>query len=410
MPQKITPFEFTGTPVDNIKNVIKFDSAMFPRSYERIFFKDSLFNYYPYAEIFFMDEVGLIEDTIYFSEGLQWNFKLGSAEEKITRKGKTESLGFLQHNYCWSEDHLEAMSMSSNLSGMQKFVLISAMYMKDDYRSEITWNIKISDVVTKVMKDHYSIDKTKMFISKTSGVDYWPQFSILDRTFIENLSMAAYQESNSPFVSFFNCNGEFYFMSLADMFKQSPIGTYSLKMDKTSITDYWTIKDYKLLKQGLPVNRENYQNTVYSLYQDGSIKTSKEDLKDHYIKQNTKDKFTVRKNVIDEKNKSMSIGLKEDTDRENLLGKINNIFLNSNITNRLELVVRFNPQAVSGKIVNLEIDKMDKSLKMPVFNGNWLICESQHRCGADGVPSTKLVIAKPAIQIPQNNPFFNEFI
>jgi hypothetical protein len=47
---------------------------------------------------------------------------------------------------------------------------------------------------------------------------------------------------------------------------------------------------------------------------------------------------------------------------------------------------------------------------MPVFNGNWLICESQHRCGADGVPSTKLVIAKPAIQIPQNNPFFNEFI
>jgi hypothetical protein len=76
----------------------------------------------------------------------------------------------------------------------------------------------------------------------------------------------------------------------------------------------------------------------------------------------------------------------------------------------MEIVIRYNPKCVSGKTIEIEIDKPDNTMKEGEFAGKWLICESYHYCDDNGVPSQKLVIAKPSIQIGNKNPFYGELI
>lgn len=407
---ELSPYSFVGTPVDKVNNAIEFKDSMFPRSYERIFFKDSVYNFYPHGEIFFKDEVGTAINQVFFVEGMEWNFKLGSNTQQIKRSGRTEAVGYLDHNYVWSESQFFKDRMATHLSGIQVFILISSMYMKDTFKSRITWSKKISDVVRTTIKDYGTIDSSKVFISETKGVDYWPQFNRLNKEFLNNLSLAAFQESKSAFLTFFNCNGEFYFMSLDDLFKQTSIGTYALKFETANVTDDYAIQDYKIIDGGLPINKMNYQNTVYALKSDGTIYQTEANLKDYYLRPEAKGNFLVRNKYITDKHRYVNLGIWETNDREIVLGKTNNLFLNSNLSYGIEIVIRFNPKAVTGKIINIEIDKPDVGSKMMEYGGKWLICESQHVCYEEGVPTSRLMLARPSINVSQKNPFVGEFL
>jgi hypothetical protein len=407
----ITPYEFVGTAVDSINDSIEFPASIFPRAWKKILFVDSIFKFYPIGELHLKDELGGVTDKIFFPEGLEWNFKIGSTDKKILRNGKMESVGYINHTYTWSEPQFHKEKQATHLSGLQVFILISHMFMKDDYESMIYHNKSISDIVKSILKTDYSlIDTTKIFVTPTAGTDSYPQYSILNREFIENLAMVAYNKTKSPFMAFFNCRGEFYFMSIADMLNQKSVGTYALKFSETAIMDDYSILDYKILHGGIPFNRDNYHNKVYFLNDDGTIQVEQANLQDYYLKQNPKDKFTVRLKYIDEKNRSLTLGIKEDTDKMNYLGKINNLFTNSNLNYRMEIVIRFNSLCVSGKTIEIEIDKPDNKNKAVEFAGKWLICESSTFCDDNGIPSQKLVISKPSIQINQQNPFYGDFI
>jgi hypothetical protein len=405
----INSYEFSGTPVDNIENVIQFPTSIFPRSYQKILFQDSIFNFYPYGEISLKDEIGIILDKMFFTEGFEWNFKLGSNEQKIIRKGNSEAIGYLNHNYVWSEPLFNAEKITSHFSGIQNFALISSMYMKDDFYTRMYSNKKISAIVTEVLRD-YNISSNKQFLSTTSGTDDYPQYNITDKEFLNNLADVSYQVNKSPFFTFFNCKGEFYFMSLIDMFKQVPIGTYSLSESEQATIDDWTIQNYSVLSEGLPLNRKNYKHTTYTLDSNGSITSNIHELKDYYLKQGGKDKFTVRSKTVSGKNNCVNLGIKNASKADLYLGKANALFVNSQLTNQMEIVIRFNPQAVSGKTINIQADRSDGKTRMSELSGNWLITEQQCMCSDQGIPSQKLNIAKSAIQINQNNPFYSEFI
>jgi hypothetical protein len=410
MPQ-ITSYELVGTPVDNVNNNIKFPTSIFPRSYNSIIFHDSIFSFYPLLEIDLKDEVGITIDKTFFVEGLEWNFKFGSNEQNIKRKGKSEVIGYINHNYVWSQTFFSPTTISTNFSGNNNLILISAYLMKDDYRARITWNAKISDVVTTVLNDYGVIDSKKKFITATTGSSYWPQYSILNKDFLTKLSNVAYQSNKSPFFTFFNCNGEFYFMSLNDLFKQDPIGTYSLKYNETSVIDDWAIQSYKIVDQGLPHNRENYKNTGVRLNDDGTITSTPYLLKDQYLKQNSsKDKMLVRTKYTSGKNRSVNLGIVESTEMDTYNAKVNSLFTNSNISYQMEIVVRYNPQAISGKVINIEVNNFDNKTKMQEFTGSWLICDSQHLCDDNGIPSTKMLVAKSSINVKKENPFYGEYI
>jgi len=407
----LIPYEFVGTPVDNIDNNITFPTNLFPRTYNKILFHDSIFDFYPSLEISLKDETGIIIDKVFFIEGLEWNFKFGSTEQKIIRKEKSESLGYINHNYIWNKDFFENQKLSSNLSGDNTLLLVSSFFAKDDYRSRIFWNKKISEVVTTVLNDYGVIDNKKKFITTTTGNNYWPQYSILNKDFFKNLSIAAYQSSKSPFLTFFNCNGEFYFMSLVDLFKQTSIGTYSLKYEETSTIDDWAIQDYRILHKGLSQNKKNYKNTAMRLNDDGTITSISYTLKDYYLKQNaSKDKFFVRNKYTENKNRRINLGIIDNDEMDIYNAKVNNLFLDSNLSFQMEIIVKYNPQAISGKIINIEINNYNNTTKMQEFVGNWLICDSQHMCNDEGMPYSKLLLIKSSIQIKKENPFYGELI
>lgn len=408
---QITPYDFVGTPIENKDGLIQFPASIFPRSYESILFYDSIFKFYPYGEVHLKDEVGTVIDTLYFSEGFEWNFKLGSSEYKIKRNGILEELGYLNHNYAWSESLFTNKQITSHLSGIQSFIFISSLFMKDDHKSYMYKDMKISDIVKQIVNNNYGITSSnKLFITQTTGVDSWPQYGKLDRELIENLSLSAFNETKSPFISFINCNGEFYFMSIQELLQQKSIGTYSLKFTETSVADDWAIQDYKILFGGLPINRNNYHNTSYVLKGDGTMEDTIHLLKNYYVKQNAKDKFTIRNKVIDNKNRSLNLGIRNSNDRENYLGKVNNLYLNTDLSYRMEIVVKFNPQAVAGKVLNIEIGNPNNTGKLAEFAGNWLICESKHTVDDNGIPYQILLVAKSTAQIKQTNPYAAEFI
>ena len=407
---EISPYEFVGTPIENINNTIKFPIEIFPRAYNKILFHDSIFDFYPTLDISLTDEIGTIIDKLFFVEGMEWNFKLGSSEYKIKRKNKEEALGYLNQNYCWSQNRFNCSKIFTSLSGINNFSIISSYYKKDDYKSRINKNSKVSDAVRTTIKDYGVIADSKLFISTTIGNNYWPQYSILNEVFLKKLTQAAYQSNNSPFLTFFNSNSDFYFMSLSDIYKQDSIGTFSLKFSESSTADDWAIQDYKLIEKGMYDNKKNYKKTGFRLNDDGIIVSTDHLLKDFYIKQNSQDKFLVRTKDIADKHYSENLGIIESAENDLYNAKVNKLFLDSNFSHQMEIIVRFNPQLVSGKIINIEIGKSDSTAKMLEFTGNWLICESQHLCDNNGLPVSKLFIAKSAIKINQQNPYYGEFI
>lgn len=394
---------------------LNIDKNTNPRFFKRIYFKDSIFKFYPYAEFYFKDNTGIIPEQFFFVEGMQLKTKIGQDEFKDENGIKVA--GYLENNYAWSEYQLQEFNTSTFLNGTSMFLAISYHYMLDSIKPR-AFKKTISDIAKQIAQEDFGIsDSKKLFISKTtnSASLIWYQGNRLNREFLENtLATNAYSNLNnsnqSSFATFINTRGEFYFMSYYEMFSQNPIATYKLKFTKENTIDYFNINSIEVLHGGLPVNKKNYQQTIYSLNEDGSINTISSTLKDHYIKVTGKDRFLLRKNYV-QTNKIIDFKLKENEDTENFLGRENILYQDSNLSYRVLITIQFNPRAVAGKTININIEKSTNNNQLSSeFSGNWLIVSSEHLMDFDMAPYTKLILAKSSIAINKDWPYIKDLV
>lgn len=411
-------FSLISTP-----KAITFDDKVPIRNYDRIMFSDSLFKFYPYGEVYYKDSIGLIADKIFFVEGLEFMMSIGFPEIK-DKSGKIIDGGYLSHNYFWSEDQINKIQIANNVSGDNVFIL-SSIHKRDDHPRSRAFNYKgdrvqtIKDILKNIILLEYPISSDKQFISNTSGFPYLTQCSQTNRYFIETLATIAYSSANdkSPFYSFINSQGEFYFMNLEDLFSQKPVAEYELAFTEDLMLSPKYIKDYRILFGGYPVNSFNYNKNFYRFKADGTTEKEKINIQQAIpkpVKQNEigTDSVLLRNQYFPKTGSSHHYyGIENKNDFEIYKGYKNRFFRDSTLNYRFKIVVDFNPRAVSGKVINISLQKgstTDKE-KAQEYTGNWLICESFHHMSDQGKLYTMLTISKPRITLDKTHPFLGDF-
>jgi len=375
------------------------------RLFPRIFLQDSIFDFYPYAELYFLDDRGATIDLINFVEGLE--FDLGIEDTGLDTPGTSGQY------YMWSENQLLEPILREHFSGTNVFLLISAFYKKNKPQSR-AWLNTISNIITEICTTDYELDPTSTFISTTTGVDNWYQTNQKNGLFIQLLSDNAFNQSNprSPFFSFFNTNGEFYFMSVDEMFAQEPVDYYYMSFNEQTSIDKFAIQDYTIMYGGLPINFNNYKQNIISIKGDGSYNEEEVKYEDFVYRENIADKLLLRRDYQELSN-TINFGLNETTvDSFNIKGRTNSLYRDSILPNRMRVTIHFNPYAVSGKVIDLKVGSFseDKANMLLEFSGKWLIMKSMHFMGEDGMAYTNLQIAKSTMFVDSNHVFRNDFL
>ena len=90
---------------------------------------------------------------------------------------------------------------------------------------------------------------------------------------------------------------------------------------------------------------------------------------------------------------------------------VNNKFRDSVLSYRMNIVIPFNPKAVSGKIIELKVNSAFESKKVcKEFSGKWLILKSTHYDDKEALPYTQLLIAKSSVYVDSDHILYNEFL
>lgn len=393
------------------------------RSYRRILFSDAIFTFFPIGEVYYKDSSGLISDKVFFVEGLEFSTKLGYEKTEKTLEDGTvvEDGGYLEHDYAWSEGQFNNIQMSNAISSDVIFLLISK-YSKTDYPKCVTYNHEnqsTSKTISQILKEDilpewgFLEEKYKDTISDTFGTPYLNQLNMSNRKFIELLAEYSYSQNfqTSGFYTFINCNGEFYYMTIQEMLNQPSVMKYKIDLTEDMSINSTIVKDYNILHGGLPINKDNYNRKFFHYAPNGEIVIEDRHIQDSLSDLDTETKLLVRKQYIPTSPSDIKyMGILSDIDTEMYNGYKNYFYRDTALCYRMVLVVQFNHRCISGKTVEIEIEKANNDDQIATeYSGKWLICESSHTMNEEGIPYSQIVISKPKIQIDSDHVFYNDF-
>jgi len=406
----------TGTPI---------------RNWNKILFKDSLFDFFPYCETYFIDAGGQIIDSVFFVEGLDLTCKLGFPEEDQKDKdGKATGKkigGYLEHTYVWSANEINNIKIAQSVSGDNLFMMISK-YFKSDVPKSRTFNHEdstakkqtISEILKNVILPDWGIPKEKYnndtadkvlhSISDTAGTPYLNQNNITNKQFICKLAEWAYSQNNagSGFYTFFNCQGEFYFMTIQAMLDQPEVKEYIIDLNKDMMLDEKYIKDYRVFHGGMPVNFDNYNRKIYRYKPSSVSSNASKNIHNVLSEYDSETQLLIRNQYTTNTTRVSYAGIQDDDNLYN--GFVNQFYRDTHMCYRMVIVVDFSPLIVSGKTVKISLQKQTKDNELAKeFDGKWLIVDSIHTMGKDGIPYSQLTISKPQIQVDKTHIFYNDF-
>jgi len=375
------------------------------RGFRKILFVDSIFNFFPWVEVYIRDPNGIIPDVINFIEGLDIEVSLGN-----------ESSGYIGGNfYSWIKNEFNDITITESLSGVNAFIF-GHRFIKYNGPKNRSWRDTIKNIINDILTKDYSFTtSSKKFISNTTGVDYWYQSYKRNSTWIQDIADEAYDSAHpkSPYYTFFNSAGEFYFMHLYDLFSQQPINNrhpYLLQMREGTMTNPYSIQDYIIEYPGVEINFPNYKFKTFRTEVDGSVSKETHELKNHVFKDGP-NKMTIKKSFTNINNFIYLGNYESITDQYNYQGLVNSVLKDSVLAYRMRITVPFNPKLTSGKIIELEISSAFRNRnKLKEFSGKWLILKSVHYMDSDALPYTNLHIAKSTVFVDRNHLLYNEFI
>lgn len=432
-----TNFQFslksTNPPLINLDSEV-----ITTKSFSKIYFQDSIFDFYPYGEVVLNDKMGAIIENFYFLESLEMTAKLENVDSSgfipsLTEilTGKT-TIGKLEHPFVWADNQVVNTEKENFVSGQSVFILDSEYRQKDFIKSR-AWNYELgstgalnpagikpnSEIARQIAIEDFNISSPLLQkISVSLGNDYQPQCNITNMEFLKRIEKETFSPINprSPFFTFINLQGEFYFMSLFEMYLQKPSAYYSQRSDTTSSVDSFAIRDYAIMNGGASFNRDSYTRRSYKLDTLTGL-IVKENLKDMNIHEyqlapTGTDKFTIRNQYTEDLRSVDDLGIcKLPQQLETFQGKVNGNYQDSDTAYRLSLVVDYNPYVVSGRTINLEFTKESKfGLFSIEFTGNWLILESKKTVSCEtGRAFSNLIVSKSGINVDFNNNFLKEF-
>jgi len=397
-----------------------------PRLFNKVLLQDSILNFYPWGDVYLSDKASVLLSVYNFIEGMILKTKFGRPEETLNDGSSVG--GYLMHDYAWSEDQVNSTIRDSDfISGVNCFRVISNYFFKDNIKAK-AYKGQVSDAVSEIVRDVYGIsDQSKIYIDITTNDinNIWNQGSRLNKNFIkETLARNAYASSiqgaeTVPFCSFINCNGEFYFKSLASLYAQTPVASYEVTLAMDKVTNPLAIQEITFAAGGAPTNKDLYVISAYSVDQTGKVINESISLKDKYFKMrsssstnagsnsgNNLGKYPVNINNTNQTNSIFNFGLKEKGDEELLKARQTSLYFNSAIAFRLDVVIRQNAKVKTGSVINLKVQKFtnnDGKEYSSELSGNWLVMASQYQMDINHIIYAHHTLCRPSI------PFDNQY-
>jgi len=407
-------FNMTSTkPGISFKSETEAD-GMSLKNFRKIYFEDNITSLYPYGDVYYIDQLGIISDKIFFVEGMEFNIKLGY-EEDSKKKG-----GWLEHNYVWVEGQLNNVELADNVAGDQIFILFSKHIFTDRVQSrsfnyEDAKKTTITDALKTVYMPFFSIPKEKWFISDTADFPYFNQYNETNGVFLQKLAQVAYSKNDplAPFFTFINCNGEFYFMHMADLMRQQPVKEFMIGISETAQFDDKYIKEYNTFHHGMTLNKRNYINSFFT-FENNELAIENRTIHEatDYISKDEREKLLVLKDYLKgDPTNNIYLGISHQQDsKEYFRGLKNSVYTDTNLSYRMTLMTQFDVKCIAGKTITIQVESQMKNKEIAVeYSGTWLIIKSKHLIDQDGVPYSKLTIAKPKIAIDSDHPFKKDF-
>lgn len=369
--------------------------------FDGIILSDSIYSFFPRLTINLPDTTGLYSEKFFFLEGMKYNVKFGD-----------EDGGYLEPSFYWSEDRLSAWQGGITMAGHKAMEMVSAFDLLDAPKSK-SYEDTISNVI-KTIADEFAVDKS--YITTTGNQGIWYQPWIKNTKFIDSLLEVAMgtNDEKSPFYSFFNLHNEFYFQNMAELMKGTPEGelnTLHREKDPSQRILEEEIKNIEYSILGSMVNKDNYCNNYHSIKADGTLVTvAKEKISDHVY--NGDGKLAILKDLTNEVSDNIYIGLEDGYSPDEIKGKINRFYVDSNLMFRLQLLTVFNRKFVSGKNVDIKIGSIEDAGKTfaTEFSGNWLISQSTHHYDERQTANTELEIIRPFVKVNSDNLYLSDFL
>jgi len=388
----VYPFELILELTPNLADFSGLTILNFPQ----IKWESDINSFFAYSVLNLNDPVGMILDELLFIEGLIFRIKFGKRD-----------YGFFDHKYTWSENQMLDARPGKHISGINKLILISAEYLKDLPVSKAWRGQTISAIAQSIATNVFGIPIAKQHITTTMGTPDVPQMNEKSSSYLKRLARIACGSSNnkSPFYTFINDQGEFYFMNLDELIRQDSVFDYEFNLNLTMSTEVRYVKGYTFLQGGLPVNYDNYKNKVYVIDNQGNYVSQEPTLANFFVKKTNNEKILIRRSNVSSVTNVHNFGIEETTaDQYVTKGKIASLYRTSAISYRMQIISQFNPKVYTGKCINVSVDSVMQQKRIAAqYCGKWLIIADELVSSNTGQPWQLLTLAKSAMPISSNH-------
>lgn len=378
--------------------------------------QDSIYDPYPIMTFHMSDENCIFSEQYFYTQSLDFKLKLSDYVNKDSN---------FDHNFYLNNQYIPQVTNGQFVMGQTVFSLHSS-FRKQDFPKSKSYKGNIHSIVSSIINKFQHVNGSpKTYITSTSNFDTWYQSNEGDFDFIEKLSKYALspQHSDSPFYTFFNLKGEFYFQSVADLFSQSPVDTYYYGTNsRNTQSDVILNQGNRNVISNLSTTHlssvdmlDQYKIKFYKLSSSGQYSEKDIDIKTK-ISQNKlfNNKLAIRKEELEQVRNIQRYGLIDNDSQENhYKGWLNYQFVNStSFPYRITCSTLFDTRLCAGKVITLKFKSpiVDKNNESNEYSGNYLILKSTHNFNEQGLGSTNLLLGKSSINVFKKHKMYSDLI
>jgi hypothetical protein len=347
---------------------------------------------FPYFQMAFSDPSGFLAERIPMLESLSMAMSFGKFH-------LNESIS---HDFYWTQDQIHNTNLSDHISGSHVWAGVSRYRKLDGLKSKsfgissaFARGVPLKNVIHQIASAYtfssMIIDGYNIPGSGIQNEDLWYQANENDFDFIGKHTTVAYNSDASPYLSFINLKNEFYFDSLKNLESQKVLPNLNFKMEQGpgQNLDPDQIQYYDVIHMGVPQAEKYYSSQFYGIQASGSYLLNETTTKQFFNSptlQPGEPNANARRKILT-RNQDMALNLRNVQnlgiiDNKNQLvnfkGRVAHEHTNALTLYRLNIVIHFNADCVSGRTLSLDFkDAADLSRKS-MYAGKWLIIGTHH--------------------------------
>ena len=365
---------------------------------------DSIYEMYPYGSFTLEDTSGRFYSDIIFAEGHKYRITLSNKVDTSLTGNEVKDKIFLTGEYYWNHNHIILPEKSNTVAGTNTHSFTHSLHLEDGYfiddllgKSKRNFkDMTASDVVKKLLFPNMIKYEKYIVLSKTTGKRDWylGKHSAMEFIYKVLSTYAKKSGDNSPFVSFINLKNEFHFRSMADLIANKPApppdfytglpvsdSNYTLDFSNPNyMNDPSSILSYNFTFVGTDVYRRLINMKNFSMNSlTGLVSSKSSTIQDHIYETSGKIPIKSPSYFLDKRKDNIKdinyYGLFKDANAYSAY--ISSKYIDATLLMRMDIMVYFNPEIVSGRLVFLTFYNNGKINE--VLTGYWLIVKTEHR-------------------------------